>query len=125
MTILGTTSLILIRIDDAITIRSEEQSSNISNRSKVSFFIWSGYSHHIWIRTTNIVQITKKNYIGKSKWNKFTSLLLLKLQRDGYYKRNCYCYSIDQQYRVYYYDAGQEEEEVAALVIAIELNSWI
>jgi hypothetical protein len=125
MTILGTTSLILIRIDDAITNRSEEQSSNISNRSKVSFFIWSGYSHYIWIRTTSIVQITKKNYIGKSKWNKFTSMLLLTLQRDGYYKRNCYCYSIDQQYRVYYYDAGQEEEEVAALVIAIELNSWI
>ena len=51
-------------------------------------------------------------------------MLLLKLQRDGYYKRNCYCYSIDQQCRVYYYDAGQEEE-VAALVRAIELNSWI
>ena len=60
--------------------------------------------------------------------------------------------SIDQQYRVYYYDdddflalllckyrfdrilsiliignydVGQEEEEVAVLVIAIELNSWI
>ena len=74
-------------------------------------------------------------------------MLLLKVQRDGYYKRNCCCYSINQQYCVCYYDddflalllckyrfdvsfgiliignydVGQEQE-LAALVIAIELN---
>ena len=72
MTLLGAVSQILIAIDDVITNRSEEQTSNSASRTKVSFFIWSGYSHYIWIKAAII-----PNYQQKLHWLKVNGTSLL------------------------------------------------